>query len=171
MALLADDFDIARMTHPHPHPFSLEDAEGFIARMARRDGNREAVFAIETAEEGLLGVVGLHPGPAGTEIGYWLGRPFWGRGFATEAVAAVLGWASADWGRRFVASGHFADNLASGRSPGQGRLPLYRGRGAPLFSGPSRGGGDPNDGLAGVTDDWGLNKAARPRYMTYHIVR
>jgi len=113
MALLVDDFDIARMTTRIPHPFRLEHAEDFIARMERRDPGREAVFAIEHADDGLLGVVGLHPGPAGTEIGYWLGRPSWGRGYATEAVLAALDWASADWGRRFIASGHFADNLAS----------------------------------------------------------
>jgi RimJ/RimL family protein N-acetyltransferase len=115
MAELANDFDIARMTTRIPHPFAVEHAEDFIARMERSDGDREAVFAIESEGEGFLGVIGLHPGPAGAEIGYWLGRPFWGRGYATEAAAGVLAWVRADWGRRFIVSGHFADNPASGQ--------------------------------------------------------
>ncbi|MDQ2861069.1 MAG: GNAT family N-acetyltransferase [Pseudomonadota bacterium] len=113
MARLANDFEIARMTTRIPHPFAIEHAETFIARMERRDPSREAVFAIESENDDLLGVLGLHPGPAGTEIGYWLGRPFWGHGFATEAARAALAWASTDWGRRFIVSGHFADNTAS----------------------------------------------------------
>jgi RimJ/RimL family protein N-acetyltransferase len=115
MAELANDFDIARMTGRIPHPFAVEDAEAFIARVERRDAGREAVFAIEHQDDGLLGVLGLHPSPAGPEIGYWLGRPFWGRGYATEAVGGALAWARADWGRRFVVAGHFADNPTSGQ--------------------------------------------------------
>ncbi len=114
MARLADDFEVARMTTRIPHPFTVEQAEGFITRMERRDQAREAVFVIENEDEGLIGVLGLHPGPAGTEIGYWLGRPFWGAGYATEAARAALAWARADWGRRFIVSAHFADNPASG---------------------------------------------------------
>ena len=115
MAELANDYDIAKMTGRIPHPFAVEQAEDFIARMERRDPDREAVFTIENKDDGLLGVLGLHPSPAGAEIGYWLGRPFWGRGYATEAVSAALAWARADWGRRFIVSGHFADNPASGQ--------------------------------------------------------
>ncbi|MGI8840236.1 MAG: GNAT family N-acetyltransferase [Caulobacteraceae bacterium] len=114
MARLADDFEIARMTTRIPHPFTVEQAEDFIARTERRDRSREAVFVIESEQDGLIGVLGLDPGPAGTEIGYWLGRPFWGAGYATEAARAALAWARADWGRRFVVAGHFTDNPASG---------------------------------------------------------
>ncbi|MEO8926286.1 MAG: GNAT family N-acetyltransferase [Caulobacteraceae bacterium] len=115
MAELVDDYDIARMTTRIPHPFAVEHAEDFIARMQGRDPARETVFAIETKAEGLLGVLGLHPTPAGIELGCWLGRPFWGLGYATEAALAALAWAGADWGRRYIVSGHFADNPASGR--------------------------------------------------------
>jgi RimJ/RimL family protein N-acetyltransferase len=49
------------------------------------------------------------------EVGYWLGRPFWGFGYMTEALSAAMAWAAGPWGRRWMVSGHFDDNPASGR--------------------------------------------------------
>jgi RimJ/RimL family protein N-acetyltransferase len=115
MARFANDPGVARMTTSIPHPFFLEDAEGFITRMAASDRAREAVFGVEAPGEGLIGVLGLHPNDqARVELGYWLGRPYWGRGYMTEAVTAVLGWARETWIHPFLASGHFDDNPASG---------------------------------------------------------
>ncbi|HEX7887447.1 MAG TPA: GNAT family N-acetyltransferase, partial [Phenylobacterium sp.] len=45
----------------------------------------------------------------------WFGRPFWGRGYATEAVTGALRWAGSDWRKNVVWAGHFADNPASGQ--------------------------------------------------------
>jgi RimJ/RimL family protein N-acetyltransferase len=113
---LANDFDIARMTIGMPHPYTRDYADGFLSRMEGLDRAREAVFAIDHPEEGFIGVLGFHPlEPTAPEIGYWIGRPFWGQGYATEATTAALGWAREGWGRRLVVSGHFADNPASGR--------------------------------------------------------
>ena len=49
------------------------------------------------------------------ELGYWIGKPFWNRGYATEAAIAVIrfGFASLDLDR--IASRHFSRNPASGR--------------------------------------------------------
>lgn len=115
VAELANDIDIARMTSNIPHPYGLEDAEAFLAGVESSDPNRNAAFAIE-ADGRVVGMLGFHPmGEDGRlEIGYWLGRPHQGRGFATEAVNAALVWASRDWGRRFVMARHFSDNPASG---------------------------------------------------------
>ncbi|MBV9508656.1 MAG: GNAT family N-acetyltransferase [Caulobacteraceae bacterium] len=116
IALLAGDLDVARMTTRVPHPYSRADADQFISRMQGCDLLREVAFAIDCEGAGLVGMIGLHPtGRVGPEIGYWIGRPYWGRGIATEAAAAALAWAGKDWGRRVVVSGHFADNPASGR--------------------------------------------------------
>ena len=52
--------------------------------------------------------------PQRPEVGYWLGRPFWGRGYASEALKAAMTWARADWGKNALWAGHFADNPASG---------------------------------------------------------
>ena len=116
IAALANDLGVARMTTRLPHPYLRGDADAFLSRMAALDYAREAVFAIELEQEGPIGVVGLHPsGSFAPEIGYWLGRPYWGRGFATEAAAAVLAWAKSAWRQKAVVSGHFEDNPASGR--------------------------------------------------------
>jgi len=126
IALLAGDLGVARMTTSMPHPFHRHHAESFLARIEALDPAREIVFAIDLEDQGLIGVVGFHPAPVleprfgrskhvGPEIGYWLGRAFWGRGLATEAVAAALSWAKKVWRRRMIVSGHFADNPASGR--------------------------------------------------------
>ena len=48
-------------------------------------------------------------------MGYWLGRPYWGQGLATEAASAALVWAGEGWRRRYLMAGHFADNPASGQ--------------------------------------------------------
>jgi RimJ/RimL family protein N-acetyltransferase len=111
---LCGDFGIAGMTSRMPHPYAETDARRFVDLVARQDGARERTFAIEAPGEGLIGCLGFHKAAgAALEFGYWIGRPWWGRGFATEAAAGALHWASQDWGRRAIASGHFAGNSAS----------------------------------------------------------
>lgn len=116
LAGLANDPDIARMTLRMPHPYEDGDAETFVLKVAAQDPKRNATFLIEHDDHGPVGVIGLFedadPAP---EVGYWIGRPFWGRGYATEALEGALNWASRRWRRRALMAGHFADNPASGR--------------------------------------------------------
>ncbi|HUO23169.1 MAG TPA: GNAT family N-acetyltransferase [Caulobacteraceae bacterium] len=115
IARLASDYAISSMTTRMPYPYDLADARAFIGYVQALDPAREAVFAIEHRDAGLIGCLGFHRDGAGRlELGYWLGRPYWGKGLATEATKAALKWAARDWGRRIVYSGHFADNAASG---------------------------------------------------------
>jgi len=116
MASLLNDYDIARMVSRIPHPYTRGDAEDYLAHVASTDLAREVLFVLETRDDGLCGVVGLDPShDNATELGYWLGRPFWGSGFMTEAVCAVLDWVRHEWGRRYLVAGHFADNPRSAR--------------------------------------------------------
>lgn len=115
VAALGNDLDIARMTSTMPHPYDLEDAEAFLAGSARNRPDHHAEFALEAQGE-LVGMLGFHPMADGrTEVGYWLGRAYWGRGYATEALRGALRWASREWRRRFVMARHFSDNPASGQ--------------------------------------------------------
>jgi len=114
VAKLAGDIGVARMTSLIPHPFPRSAAERFIDHVGASDFARQVVFAVDGEDGDLVGVVGLDMknGPA-PELGFWLGRSYWGRGYATEAVTATLDWVKDEWGRRYVVAGHFADNPAA----------------------------------------------------------
>lgn len=116
LAQLADDLGIAAQTQRMPHPFGPAEAEDFVLHVAAQDPRTGSTFLIEHEDHGMVGVIGVfqHEDPA-PEVGYWIGRPFWGRGYATEALEGAMVWASRQWKRRALVSGHFADNPASGR--------------------------------------------------------
>ena len=114
VARFTSDLDVSRMMTSIPHPYIRIAAEGWILiGRARAHLERDYTFGVELAGEGLIGCVGAHrrKGEA-VEIGYWLGKPFWGQGFATEAVGAFVFEA-----QRLgpLEAGHFVDNPASGR--------------------------------------------------------
>ena len=88
VAQLANDRRIAENPARIPHPYTLVDAEKFIASVNQAEG--EVCFLI-TREKIVLGAVGLAAAERDApELGYWLGVPFWGHGYATEAAAASL---------------------------------------------------------------------------------
>lgn len=116
IAELANDLGVAGMTTNLPYPYSQADAEAFVGGVARMNPETDAVFAVEHRDFGLIGMLGFHEKePRRPELGYWLGRPFWGRGYATEAATAALRWARGEWRRNVVWAGHFAENGASGQ--------------------------------------------------------
>ena len=113
VALLANDRRIAENTARIPHPYSLVDAEKFIASISQADG--EIAFLI-TREKIVLGAVGIAmPEREPPEIGYWLGVKFWGHGYATEAVHAVIDHAFSDLECEALAAGARVTNPASRR--------------------------------------------------------
>jgi RimJ/RimL family protein N-acetyltransferase len=115
IAEYASDFDVAKMTTRMPHPYRIDHAQEFLDSINDPMVPDQAVFGIESADHGLIGALGFHPGSESNapEIGYWIGKPWWGKGFATEAARAALKWAKGCWGKKVVFAGHFADNPAS----------------------------------------------------------
>jgi RimJ/RimL family protein N-acetyltransferase len=108
MTVWLSDFDVARMTSRVPHPYGEGDAEAFVA-MA--DEHR---FVIQRKSDGLfLGMTGLHT-EDGYEFGYWLGKPFWGQGYATEGAHRLVSYAFEALDLQTVHAGWFYDNPASG---------------------------------------------------------
>jgi RimJ/RimL family protein N-acetyltransferase len=90
IAQLANDRRIAVNTARIPHPYGLDDAEQFIAAVNRRDGQATFLIVLDGAP---IGACGVHPQEDGSEIGYWIGVPYWGQGYATEAARAAIDYA------------------------------------------------------------------------------
>jgi RimJ/RimL family protein N-acetyltransferase len=116
---LAGDWEVARWTALIPHPYPKGDAERFIARSAAGNLSGTAL-ALAVAERGrpeaLIGGCGWSPERGGgIEIGYWLGRPYWGRGYMTEAVRALADHAFRTTDAPLVRAGIFPDNVSSAR--------------------------------------------------------
>jgi len=98
-----------------PWPYTIEAAETFAASFDAPTECKFLIFAHQDRAPRLIGGVGIGPfEKEANEFGYWITPDAWGRGYATEAGAAVLRAARAAGVRRVVA-GHFLDNPASGR--------------------------------------------------------
>lgn len=99
-----------------PWPYGIEHAAAWIG--AARPVNRPTFLIFERAAAApvLVGAAGIHDTADGaTELGYWIARAHWGRGFATEAGNAVVGIARDTLRVERLIAGHFLDNPASGR--------------------------------------------------------
>ncbi len=112
LALLANDRRIAENTARIPFPYGIADAEQFIASVNRQEG--QATFAIIWAGR-LIGACGVDPRETVPEIGYWLGVPYWGKGYATEAVRAVIDHAFGDLADESLQAGARISNPISRR--------------------------------------------------------
>ena len=109
------DEAIARNLANVPWPYRMRDAEAFLASPRHPALPSCLVFEIGAGAPQLAGACGLGRRPSGAvELGYWLARPFWGRGLATEACTALIAIARA-LGLERIEGSHFLDNPASGR--------------------------------------------------------
>lgn len=114
LAGIADE-GVVRNLARAPWPYTAEDARDFARRpQDPRLPHFLVTWPTATDPAQPIGCVGLGEHEGEIELGYWLARPFWGRGFAAEAARAVLRLAEA-LGYRQVTAGHFVDNQASGR--------------------------------------------------------
>ena len=116
---LADDVDIARNTLTIPHPYPPGAAESWIAMVTEKaaDGNHAAFAICDRTSGELCGVIGLRieRDQQRAELGYWIGKPFRGRGLASEASRAMLDYAFRALELERVYAAHFPWNPASGR--------------------------------------------------------
>ena len=115
---LATEWDVTRWLPQIPHPYTEHDARTFIAQaQSLVDERREYQLAITRKDDGaLMGTIAVHVASRSIpELGYWLGKPFWAQGFATEAARAMVGFARNGLGLSALMARVFDGNTASER--------------------------------------------------------
>jgi RimJ/RimL family protein N-acetyltransferase len=111
---LIDDRRIAENTARIPHPYSLADARAFLAQVNRDAG--ETSFLITLPDGTIIGGCGIGAASAADpEVGYWIGVPYWGRGYATEAARALIDHAFGEVGCERLSGRARVSNPASRR--------------------------------------------------------
>lgn len=114
---LIGNWNVAKMLARVPYPYTEEDAMDFIERVSDIPAiEKDQAFVVEDRKTGQqIGGNGIYFRPGGEgEIGYWLGEPYWGKGYMTEAASALVSHFFAANEDDKLVSGFFADNPASG---------------------------------------------------------
>jgi len=89
LVALAGNRRVAEMLARMPHPYGEAEARAWLRAAAARTAG--AGYAVTLAATGAyVGGASLNPAPEGLELGYWIGEPHWGRGYATEAAHALV---------------------------------------------------------------------------------
>jgi RimJ/RimL family protein N-acetyltransferase len=116
---LAGEWAIADTTLNIPHPYSDGMAEKWIAtHQPEFDAGKLSNFAITLTEAGnLIGAIGLAILSRfdRAELGYWVGVPYWNKGYCTEAARAVLEYGFSELKLNRIYASHLSRNPASGR--------------------------------------------------------
>ncbi len=112
--------EIADTTLSIPHPYELDHALAWIGNQRRESVRGRATnFAIRLLPDGpLIGCAGLRDidrEHVQAELGFWIGRDWWGKGYAREAAAEVLRFGFEDLGLNRIYAHHMARNPAAGQ--------------------------------------------------------
>ncbi|MBL0769113.1 GNAT family N-acetyltransferase [Sphingopyxis sp. XHP0097] len=114
LARAIGDEAVVRNLATAPWPYGETEAQAFLGQPLDPVHPRFLIFARTVGAPRLVGGCGISPDPDGTpEMGYWIARPYWGLGFATEAGRQLVRIARA-MGMPKLTAGHFLDNPASG---------------------------------------------------------
>ena len=121
---LLNNWNVASMLARVPYPYTIDMAEDWVARRTDDTDDINVLWeggdiswAVTTKAGQFIGTVGLHGSAVEVntiEIGYWFGQPHWGKGYATEAVRAVVAQAFGSWKIPALRATHAKDNPASG---------------------------------------------------------
>jgi ribosomal-protein-alanine N-acetyltransferase len=117
---LAGERVIAENTFSIPHPYKNGVAEEWISKHQNQFAKNEAVvLAITLAETktliGAVSLLNIYQEHENAELGYWIGEPYWQKGYCTEAVKAILNFGFESLKMHRIYAVHYAENIASGR--------------------------------------------------------
>jgi len=115
---LANNFRVAKNLSVMPYPYTEAAADEWLGKQAALWAGGKTVALAITLDGELIGGIGVgvrdDRDDDEWELGYWLGEPYWNRGYASEAAAALRDYAFATLKLDRVVAGHMADNHASG---------------------------------------------------------
>jgi [ribosomal protein S5]-alanine N-acetyltransferase len=116
---LFGNYEVLRMITGVAYPYTEDHARDFIGRAQENfDAGTNFAFAmVSKAEQTLIGCIelGLRRQFRHGDLGYWVGAPYWGKGYMTEAARQMLRYGFDDLNLNRIYSCHFAHNPASGR--------------------------------------------------------
>lgn len=112
-----NDKDISRFMFRVPYPYKMQDAKKWLREIMpnyRKKNPEGLAFGIEIDGE-ICGAIGVHKivKDHKAEIGYWLGKKYWGRGIMSEAVEKALKYCEREFGIKRMKAGTFLENKAS----------------------------------------------------------
>lgn len=116
IARFLSDYEVVKNLSRVPYPYDLEAGRAWLAAADRgwHDPDQmEDLSAMITLDGNLAGCISLKSLQLNPEIGYWLGRDYWGRGLMSEAAGAMVSWFFANTGHDVLAGEAMADNAAS----------------------------------------------------------
>lgn len=109
------DPDIVRNLGSAPWPYVLADAERLASHPFNTEEPRLFIFREDTGPAELIGIAGLDRMPTGeVELGYWIAKAHWNRGYASEAGRQMIEIARTELNLPRLVAGYFVDNPASG---------------------------------------------------------
>lgn len=113
---LLNDFEVSKNLTRVPHPYAEDDGCAWVVRTAgeRARGESYPFVLIDKPRDTLLGMCGVHP-HLDFMLGYWIGKPYWGQGYASEAGRRVAKFAFDELGTKQLTASWILDNPASGR--------------------------------------------------------
>lgn len=117
---LIGDRDVASTLMNVPHPYKDGMAEEWIGQRQEYYEKGESIqFAISPRHEGFfiggIGLSSIDQQAQRAELGYWIGKPYWGKGYGTEAARAVVRYGFETLGLNRIHARHLGRNPASGR--------------------------------------------------------
>lgn len=113
---LANNWRVAKNLSLMPFPYTERHAEEWLDKQAGFWDSRSSYPLVIALNDEQIGGIGLDVRAHGQwELGYWLGEPYWNRGYASEASQALTNFAFERLGVERLVAGHYADNHPSGR--------------------------------------------------------
>lgn len=119
LANLVGNWSVARWLARVPFPYTLADAESFLVDLAKGGGSQTRTVAAIARDGHLIGMIGIEARDAYPELGYWLGEPYWGNGYMTEAALGMVSAHFDDESAPDLQSGYIEGNAASARILGK----------------------------------------------------